>query len=115
MARFTIAVNASRVAGSFSGGRAADVLNGSTIAADQATVDADVATLVADGATPTQAHVNTLNTDWTALAADIAGTYPASSDVVVSIDAANVVSIAQLRAALDRVVEIAAGGSELTQ
>lgn len=29
-----------------------------------ATVAADVATLVADGATPTQAHVNTLNTDW---------------------------------------------------
>lgn len=29
-----------------------------------ATVAADVATLVADGASPTQAHVTTLNTDW---------------------------------------------------
>jgi hypothetical protein len=29
-----------------------------------ATVAANIATLVADGATPTQAHVNTLNTNW---------------------------------------------------
>jgi len=30
-------------------------------------VIADIATLVADGATPTQAHVSTLNTDWVTL------------------------------------------------
>lgn len=29
-----------------------------------ATVAADIAVLVADGASPTQGHVNTLNTDW---------------------------------------------------
>lgn len=33
-------------------------------ATQMATVATDVATLVADGATPTQAHVTTLNTDW---------------------------------------------------
>lgn len=41
-------------------------------APDYTAVAADIATLVADGATPTQAHVTTLNTDW--------GTYKAAAD-----------------------------------
>lgn len=49
------------------------------------TVNSDVATLVADGATPTQAHVNTLNTDWTALKAGT-GAIPSQTDLVVSFD-----------------------------
>jgi hypothetical protein len=39
---------------------------------DTTTVDAAVAVLVADGASPTQAHVNTLNTAWTTLKANCA-------------------------------------------
>src|SRR5689334_15299312 len=35
------------------------------------TVATDIATLVSDGASPTQGHVNTLNTDWTAYKASI--------------------------------------------
>lgn len=45
-------------------------------AAAQATVTADIATLVADGATPTQAHVNTLNTDYTAFLATLTAGNP---------------------------------------
>lgn len=44
------------------GGRATD-----TGAIDYTTVAADIATLVADGASPTQGHVNTLNSDWATL------------------------------------------------
>lgn len=39
--------------------------NGVT-APDYTSVAADIATLVADGASPTQGHVNTLNSDWSA-------------------------------------------------
>jgi len=51
-----------------------DVAQASTVKTDVAAIDytavaADIATLVADGATPTQAHVTTLNTDWGTLKA----------------------------------------------
>lgn len=71
---------------------------------DFATVTADVATLVADGATPTQGHVNTLNTDYTALAA------ATSADVVLIFDAAVVTNQNQLKAALQKILLAAASG-----
>jgi len=67
-------------------------------------VTADVATLVADGASPTQGHVNTLNTDYTALAAAITG------DVSVIWDGSTITSRNQLRAALRKVIEAVNGG-----
>jgi len=69
-----------------------------------ATVTADVATLVADGASPTQAHVTTLNTDYTALAASING------DVTVVWNSAVVTSRNQLRAALIAALKAVEGG-----
>jgi hypothetical protein len=63
------------------------------------TVAADVATLVSDGASPTQAHVNTLNTDWTALLAGL-GPVPSNADVVLSVNTANVTSRSALRQVL---------------
>ncbi len=83
------------------------------------TVAANIATLVADGATPTQGHVNTLNTNWgtylTALnannallvtdAANIAIdstsiTGSSGANVTLSYDTTAVTSMNQLRAAL---------------
>lgn len=98
------------------------------------TVAANVATLVADGATPTQGHVNTLNTnwaalltlintwktanatlntDWTALSAGL-GAVPGSSDVVLSYNASTVVSKNVLRRALQRILEKIDSASDLT-
>lgn len=57
-------------------------------------VSTDVSTLVADGASPTQAHVTTLNTDFSALNTALAG------DVVVIWDGAVVTHRNQLRHAL---------------
>jgi hypothetical protein len=108
----------------------ADPANASTTAADKATlntadtlalttdkttVDGNIATLVADGATPTQAHVNTLNTNWTtmktdmialhnaivAYEADIAAGTTVGGDVILSFDAAKVGKRSVLRRAVD--------------
>jgi len=61
-----------------------------------ATVAADVATLVADGVTPTQGHVNTLNTDW--------GTYLTAENLkragVVNIEYDTTLTINQIREAI---------------
>lgn len=61
-----------------------------------ATVAADVATLVADGASPTQGHVNTLNTDW--------GTYLTAENAkragVVNIEYDTTLTINQIREAI---------------
>jgi hypothetical protein len=71
-------------------------------------VSTDVAVLVADGATPTQAHVTTLNGHLTTLnssySALIAGSgpVPPSSDVVLSYDTAAVGS----RSALERAIAV---------
>lgn len=73
-------------------------------APDFATVTTDVATLVADGASPTQAHVTSLNTAYTALAAAING------DVTVVWNGATITSVSQLKAALDRALEGARSG-----
>jgi hypothetical protein len=76
------------------------------------TVDADVATLVADAALPTQAHVNTLNTDWgtykTALAAYVGTSL--SGAVSVSFDKATITTRRQLTAALNAVLKAVESG-----
>lgn len=69
-----------------------------------AAVTADVATLVADGASPTQAHVTTLNTDYTALAAAING------DVTIIWNGSVVTSRNQLRHALLAAIKAVEGG-----
>jgi hypothetical protein len=104
-------------------GHFADVtqtVSSTAVAADIAAVDAAVATLVADGATPTQAHVTTLNTaqgtldtDWAALLAGLPG-IPAAADVVLSYNATNVVSKNILLRAIDRLVEVVKGSGDLT-
>ena len=69
-----------------------------------ATVAADVATLVADGATPTQAHVNTLNTDWTALLAGL-GSVPTNADVVLSFDTSKITTRSNLRQVVNALLQ----------
>lgn len=69
-----------------------------------AAVVTDTATLVADGASPTQGHVTTLNTDVTALNNAMAG------DVVVVWDGSTITSRRQLRAALRAALKAVEGG-----
>lgn len=102
-------------AASVSGTRNGNVNVSSSGAADdpytgvaEGVVATDVATLVADGASPTQAHVNTLNTDWTAFLAS------ASGDVVLSVNTTNVTTKNQLRAAISRILEVVNGSGTLT-
>lgn len=68
------------------------------------TVAADVATLVADGATPTQAHVTTLNTDWatflTAYNSYKAGVAALTSHVTLLYDPSQVNTMNKVRAVL---------------
>ncbi len=128
MARFSLSCNI--VAGRPSSvGHASDVVNSSSTATDsaavdtlQATVAANVATLVADGASPTQGHVTTLNTNWgllntavNTLQADIAsGSASAPADVVLSFDATQVVTRTKLRAAVAALLLAAEGSNDLT-
>ena len=65
-------------------------------------VDAAVTVLVADGASPTQAHVNTLKTAWDLLAAAIAAanTATAAANVVLDIDTAVVTTRNGVKAAV---------------
>lgn len=69
-----------------------------------ATVAADIATLVADGASPTQGHVTTLNTDWgTFLTAETAfrgGVSALTANVTLLYDPSAITNMNQLRAAL---------------
>lgn len=71
----------------------------------QTTVDTAVGVLVADGASPTQAHVNTLNTAWAASKA--AGTAVGTGGLSVFFDTAKVTTKRQLKIAvmgfLDRI------------
>jgi|SRR6202158_5073444 len=91
------------------------------------TVAANVATLVADGAAPTQAHVNTLNTNYALLATDltnmsadsttltadaVAAAAAVGGDVVVAIDLSKVSTINMLKAALDQILFAARGSSD---
>lgn len=83
----------------------------SITAAQVTAVAADVATLVADGATPTQAHVTTLNTDWGAIAT--ANGTPAA-DVVLTVNATNVLTRTQLRNAVAVLLKYFEGNGALT-
>lgn len=73
------------------------------VTATSATVAADVATLVADGATPTQAHVTTLNTDWAALLAQINALAAETGDFYFSYDVAKITTLNDLNTALDSI------------
>ncbi len=134
MARFAVAaiVNPS---GSVDVYHTPDVVNATTTVADKATLDAavtatvtttvaaNVATLVADAGSPTQGHVNTLNTNWgvlltainalktaiTAFEADVGGT-PTQRDVVISFDATKTTSLGALKAATNALLRCVAGG-----
>lgn len=84
-----------------------------TAAPATATVAANVATLVADGATPTQAHVTTLNTNWgafltgeTAYRAAV-GTAIAGADLTVLFDTSKFTKLNQVKAALAAVLQSA--------
>lgn len=76
------------------------------------TMDTDVATLVSDAGSPTQGHVNTLNTDWTAFKAALT-TYTGGSltgNVTVSWNGSVVTTRRQLKAALDAIMRSAESG-----
>ena len=68
------------------------------------TVVANKDTLVSDGASPTQGHVNTLNTNLTALNASFAG------HVVVVWDDAVITNRRQMRVALQKALEAIESG-----
>lgn len=63
-----------------------------TVAADDAAVEAAIAVLEADGATPTQAHVNSLRTVWNTLVAAITAAKTATA-LVVTKSALNVTAV----------------------
>ncbi len=67
-------------------------------------VAAAIAVLVADGASPTQAHVTTLNSAWTTLLAGTGG-IPAVTDVVLSYDTTAVGSRSVLEAAVRKLLD----------
>lgn len=68
-----------------------------------ATVTAALAVLVADGASPTQAHVTTLNTAYTALAVEF------GSDVTIIVNTAVVVNSNGLKHCLRHVLNVVMG------
>lgn len=95
------------------------ITNQAAITTLQNTVAANVATLVADGASPTQAHVNTLNTNYgllnsaltaqTALLATLI-----SGNMVVTIDTAVITSQNALKAAIKELLLSITGSATLT-
>lgn len=82
------------------------------VAPSVTTVAADVATLVADGASPTQGHVTTLNTDWTALSAAITAYNAASNtgDVTILWNGSTITHRGQMRSALTRALQAIEAG-----
>lgn len=77
-------------------------------------VATDVATLVADGASPTQAHVTTLNTDWGTLLAAINASNAVSGNVSIQYDASVVTTKNQLREAVRALMVFLEGNGALT-
>lgn len=84
-------------------------------------VAADVATLVADGIAPTQAHVNTLNSDWgtfltalNAYKADVLSTQTASDTAVTDVGAAKADTAATVAALGSGDVIVTYNGSTVT-
>lgn len=98
---------------STSGGSVAPAATAAGVAAGTLTtnVAAAVAVLVADGASPTQAHVNTLNTAWGLLATAIAAanTATAAANVVLDIDTAVVTTQNGVRAAMRELMQTVRG------
>jgi hypothetical protein len=112
MARISIALSAAKTTigkEGFALNPVADVVN----SVSTATVTADIATLVADGASPTQAHVTTLNTDYTALLAGIAA-IPAVKDLVVSFDNTKITSYSSMDKAFNAILKALKGANYLT-
>lgn len=79
--------------------------------ADYTTVAANIATLVADGATPTQGHVTTLNTNWATFKSLVDGQTGANATLIL--DLSQVTKMNQVRSIL-RAYEQALAGSGLT-
>lgn len=112
MARFSTGATKG-ASGEFGTTNVVDPVNGATVATTRAAIVASMAVLVADGATPTEAHVTTADTDLTAFLADVAAR-PAQTDVVLSVDLANVTTITQLRRALNALITQAEGSGRFT-
>lgn len=105
---------------------AAAITAAQALAASTTAVAADVATLVADGASPTQAHVDTLNTDWgtfltaytayeaavNALSTTVAAS-SVSADVTLLFNAATVINKNNLRQAVNAVMARALNSASL--
>lgn len=72
-------------------------------------VNSAVATLVADGASPTQAHVTTLNTAWSALKTALDA--PASADMTVYIGSVSNIGDMNVLRQMWRMVERVIAGS----
>lgn len=79
--------------------------------ADYTAVAAAIATLVADGASPTQAHVTTLNNAWTTLKGLIDGQTGANATLLI--DLSQIANMNQVRSVL-RAFERALEGAGLT-
>jgi hypothetical protein len=75
--------------------------SGAAVGTALTSATANVATLVADGASPTQAHVTTLNTNYAVVAAALA------YDIVVLVDTK--VTRSQLRARFNEILAETAG------
>lgn len=97
------------------------------LAASSTTVAANIATLVADGASPTQGHVTTLNTNWgtfltaknaaDAAVAALSTTAAAASvaaDVSILFNTSNVVSRNKLNEAVSKLLPLIGGQGILT-
>lgn len=93
----------------------AETAKDNTAAISYTAVAADIATLVADGATPTQAHVTTLNTDWGTLKTQIdAKQAEVSANLVVQFDAATFTSYDKLEEAFRKIVRQARATRQVT-
>ena len=77
-------------------------------------VAAAIAVLVADGASPTQAHVTTLNGAWATLLAAINTSVVGASDIAVTIDNTQFTTKNQVRVALRHLLYQAENSSAFT-
>lgn len=120
LAAFTATLNQSLGAGSYSVDAKGLSDPSATAAPATTTVAANIATLVADGASPTQGHVNTLNTNWgtfltseTAYRAAVA-TAIGGDSVVVLFDTSKFTKLNQVKAALAAILQSAAASGKFT-
>lgn len=93
-----------------------------TMVAAQTPAAAAMAVLVADGATPTQAHVTTMNTAYGTLATAVATVAADATalnaavggDVQIIFNTATITTVTQLKRAFDAALQAAASGGILT-